>query len=84
MGVGHEPGIGAGSGGGIGGGVYKVGAGISAPQAISSPGPDYTEEARRAKETRNLYTFLDRRFCGTPARHPRGSRLRPRAGRQGG
>jgi protein TonB len=49
LGVGHGPGVGAGSGGGIGGGVYHVGGGISAPQAIATPDPDYTEEARRAK-----------------------------------
>ena len=49
VGVGHGPGVGAGSGGGIGGGVFKVGGGISAPQAISTPDPEYTEEARRAK-----------------------------------
>jgi periplasmic protein TonB len=30
--------------------VYKVGGGISAPTAISSPDPQYTEEARRAKK----------------------------------
>ena len=49
VGVGHGPGVGAGSGGGIGGGVYKVGGGISAPQAITTPDPEYTEEARNAK-----------------------------------
>ncbi|MBZ5681957.1 MAG: energy transducer TonB [Acidobacteriia bacterium] len=49
VGVGHGPGAGPGSGGGIGGGVFKVGGGISAPQAIATPDPDYTEEARRAK-----------------------------------
>lgn len=49
IGVGHGPGVGAGSGGGIGGGVFKVGGGISAPQAVSTPDPDYTEEARTAK-----------------------------------
>jgi TonB family protein len=49
VGVGHGPGVGAGSGGGIGGGVFKVGGGISAPQPISTPDPEYTEEARRAK-----------------------------------
>ncbi len=49
VGVGHGPGVGAGSGGGMGGGVYKVGGGISAPQALSAPDPDYTEEARKAK-----------------------------------
>ncbi|HEY6768828.1 MAG TPA: energy transducer TonB [Candidatus Sulfotelmatobacter sp.] len=49
VGVGHGPGVGAGSGGGIGGGVFKVGGGISAPQAVATPDPEYTEEARRAK-----------------------------------
>jgi TonB family protein len=49
VGVGHGPGVGPGSGGGIGGGVFKVGGGISAPRAISTPDPQYTEEARRAK-----------------------------------
>jgi protein TonB len=49
VGVGHGPGVGAGSGGGIGGGVFKVGGGISAPQPITTPDPDYTEEARKAK-----------------------------------
>ncbi len=49
VGVGSGPGVGTGSGGGIGGGVYKVGGGISAPQALSTPDPEYTEEARNAK-----------------------------------
>jgi periplasmic protein TonB len=49
VGAGHGPGVGVGSGGGIGGGVFKVGGGISAPQPIATPDPDYTEEARRAK-----------------------------------
>lgn len=49
VGVGHGPGVGVGSGGGIGGGVFKVGGGISAPQAISTPDPEYTQEARNAK-----------------------------------
>lgn len=49
VGVGHGAGVGVGSGGGIGGGIYKVGGGISAPQAISTPDPEYTQEARNAK-----------------------------------
>jgi TonB family protein len=49
VGVGHGAGVGTGSGGGIGGGVFKVGGGISAPQAISTPDPEYTQEARNAK-----------------------------------
>jgi protein TonB len=49
VGLGHGSGVGAGSGGGAGGGVFKVGGGISAPQALSTPDPEYTEEARIAK-----------------------------------
>jgi protein TonB len=49
VGEGHGAGVGPGSGGGVGGGVYKVGGGISAPQPINTPDPEYTEEARRAK-----------------------------------
>jgi protein TonB len=49
VGVGQGSGVGAGSGGGIGGGVFKVGGGISAPQAVTTPDPEYTEEARTAK-----------------------------------
>jgi hypothetical protein len=52
LGWGHGPGVGAGSGGGIGGGVFKVWGGISAPQAVSTPDPEYTEEARLAKTQR--------------------------------
>jgi len=49
VGVGHGAGVGTGSGGGIGGGVFKVGGGISAPQPVSTPDPEYTEQARVAK-----------------------------------
>ncbi len=66
VGVGHGPGVGAGSGGGIGGGVYKVGGGISAPQAISSPDPDYTEEARRAKKQGTCVLWLIVNAAGRP------------------
>jgi periplasmic protein TonB len=61
VGVGHGAGVGPGTGGGIGGGVFKVGGGISAPQAISTPDPEYTEEARRAKTqgTCTLWLIVD-------------------------
>jgi protein TonB len=49
VGVGHGPGVGTGSGGGIGGGVYHVGNGISAPEALNTPDPEYTEAARQSK-----------------------------------
>lgn len=49
IGIGSGPGFGPGSGGGTGGGTFRVGGGVSAPKAIYSPDPDYSEEARHAK-----------------------------------
>jgi len=49
VGVGSGPGFGAGHGGGTGGGAYRVGGGVSAPKAIYSPDPEYSEEARKVK-----------------------------------
>lgn len=57
MGVGSGGGIGSGSGagygpgqgGGYGGGVFHVGGGVSAPQLIYAPDPEFSDEARRAK-----------------------------------
>ena len=71
VGVGRGAGVGAGSGGGIGGGVFKVGGGISAPQPVSTPDPDYTEEARRAKTqgTCTLWLIVD------SSGHPRDIRV---------
>jgi len=71
VGVGHGPGVGAGTGGGFGGGVYKVGGGISAPTALSSPDPDYTEEARRAKKQGTCVLWLIVDSTG----HPRDIRV---------
>lgn len=71
LGVGRGPGVGAGTGGGIGGGVYRVGGGISAPTAISSPDPDYTEEARLAKKQGTCVLWLIVDSSG----HPRDIRV---------
>ena len=49
VGSGRGPGVGPGYGGGIGCGIYRVGGGVSAPRAIYSPDPEYSEEARKAK-----------------------------------
>jgi len=49
VGSGEGPGVGPGRGGGIGGGVFRVGGGVSAPKAVYSPDPEYSEEARKAK-----------------------------------
>ncbi len=49
VGSGAGPGVGPGRGGGIGGGVFRVGGGVSAPRALETPDPEYSEEARKAK-----------------------------------
>jgi protein TonB len=49
VGSGTGPGVGPGHGGGFGGGIFKVGGGVSAPRALVTPDPEYSEEARRAK-----------------------------------
>jgi len=49
VGSGTGPGVGPGHGGGYGGGAYRVGGGVSAPVAIYTPDPEYSEEARKAK-----------------------------------
>jgi TonB family protein len=48
VGEGTGSGIGLGIGGGLGGNVYRVGGGVSAPHPISTPDPEYSEEARKA------------------------------------
>jgi TonB family protein len=49
IGPGKGAGVGPGSGGGYGGGIFKIGGGVSAPQATFKPEPEYSEEARKAK-----------------------------------
>jgi len=49
IGPGKGPGVGPGFNGGIGGDTFRVGNGVSAPRAIYSPDPEYSDEARRAK-----------------------------------
>jgi TonB family protein len=49
IGEGAGPGLGPGEGGGVGGGVYRVGGSVSAPRALFSPDPEYSDEARKAK-----------------------------------
>src|SRR5438045_3101987 len=58
VGVGEGPGFGPGRGGGTGGGVFRVGGGVSAPKAIYSPDPEYSEEARKAKYTGTCVLWL--------------------------
>ncbi|MGZ7027887.1 MAG: energy transducer TonB [Terriglobales bacterium] len=58
VGSGEGPGVGPGRGGGIGGGIFKVGGGVSAPRALSTPDPEYSEEARKAKYQGTVVLWL--------------------------
>jgi len=49
VGSGSGVGFGPGSGAGTGGGVYRIGGGVSRPELIFKPEPEYSEEARKAK-----------------------------------
>jgi protein TonB len=49
IGSGNGNGYGPGEGGGYGGGLYHIGGGVSAPQLIFAPDPEFSDEARRAK-----------------------------------
>lgn len=58
VGSGSGPGVGPGRGGGIGGGVFRVGGGVSAPRALDTPDPEYSEEARKAKYQGTVVLWL--------------------------
>lgn len=49
LGSGKGNGIGPGEGGNMGGGLYKIGGGVSAPEVLFKPEPEFSEEARKAK-----------------------------------
>lgn len=49
IGSGKSNGFGSGVGGGYGGGLYHVGGAVAAPQLLSAPDPEFTDEARRVK-----------------------------------
>jgi protein TonB len=67
VGVGTGPGHGPGSGGGTGDDFYLPGVGVSAPRAIYSPEPDYSDEARAAKYQGMVTLALVVRPDGRPA-----------------
>jgi TonB family protein len=58
VGIGEGPGVGMGKGGGYGGGVFRVGGGVSAPRALNTPDPEYSEEARKAKYQGTVVLWL--------------------------
>jgi TonB family protein len=58
VGNGVGPGYGSGHGGGTGGGAFRVGGGVSAPKAIYSPDPEYSEEARKVKHMGTVVLYV--------------------------
>jgi len=67
VGPGTGPGRGPGAGGNTGGEYYLPGKGVTAPRAIFSPEPDYSDEARQVKH-QGVVTLLA--IIGTDG-HPR-------------
>jgi len=49
IGTGEGGGVGSGRGPGVGPGIFHVGDGVSAPKAIYTPEPEFSEEARKSK-----------------------------------
>jgi protein TonB len=66
LGSGNGNGIGAGSGGGMGGGVRRIGGGVSPPQVLYEPEPEFSEEARKAKVAGIVTVYLQVDTTGTP------------------
>jgi periplasmic protein TonB len=58
VGSGRGPGVGPGWGGGMGGGVYRVGGGVTAPRALYTPDPEFSEQARKAKYQGTVVVWL--------------------------
>jgi protein TonB len=54
LGSGKGNGLGPGSGGNMGGGLRRIGGGVSAPEVLFAPEPEFSEEARKAKVAGNV------------------------------
>ena len=59
VGPGTGPGVGPGEGGGFGGGVFRIGGGVSAPALLSGKEPEYSEEARKAKQQGIVVLYVE-------------------------
>ena len=66
LGSGNGAGLGAGSGGGTGGGVRRIGGGVSKPEVLFAPEPEFSEEARKAKVAGNVLVYLQVDTQGRP------------------
>ena len=58
LGSGNGAGIGPGTAGNTGGGLRRIGGGVSAPVALYTPEPEFSEEARKAKVSGNVIVYL--------------------------
>lgn len=58
IGSGNGSGIGPGSGGNTGGELFHIGGGISMPEVVYKPDPEFSEEARKAKFSGNVLVYL--------------------------
>jgi protein TonB len=58
LGKGTGAGVGSGSLAGYGDGIFRPGNGVSAPRAVYSPDPEYSDEARRVKMQGNVVLSL--------------------------
>ena len=70
IGSGDGAGIGSGSGGNVGSGLHRIGGGVTAPEVLFAPAPEFSEEARRAKVSGNVLVYLqvDEQGCPTHIR----------------
>ena len=66
VGPGSGNGVGAGKDGGYGGGVHSVGGGVSAPEVIYAPEPQFSDEARKTKVSGNVLVYLQVDALGHP------------------
>jgi protein TonB len=66
IGAGFGAGVGAGSGGNMGGGIRRIGGGVSAPEVLFAPEPEFSEEARKSKVSGNVLVYLQVNEQGRP------------------
>jgi protein TonB len=66
IGAGYGAGVGPGTGGNIGGGLRRIGGGVSAPEVLFAPSPEFSEEARKAKVSGNVLVYLQVDEQGRP------------------
>jgi protein TonB len=64
--AGYGAGIGPGIVGNMGGGLKHIGGGVSAPEVLFAPEPEFSEEARKSKVSGNVLVYLQVDEQGRP------------------